>query len=74
MMDGETRFKLDAIHDDITWIKAALSGEGDKAGLIIDVDRLKRSRATTIAILWLAFTTVIGLGATAIGATFLSNH
>lgn len=68
-MDKETEVTLKTMQIDIAWIKAALGGDGDRVGVLMDVDRLKRSRATTNAVLWAVFTAMIGIGATAIGAT-----
>ncbi len=69
-MDKATEVILQAMQEDIAWIKTALGGDaGGRAGVLMDVDRLKRSRATTNRVLWAVLTTGIGLSATAIGAT-----
>lgn len=59
-MDEVTKVMLKSIQDDISEIKSYLVGEG---GLVIEVDRLKRSRAMTNAIMWTVFTAVIGVAA-----------
>jgi len=67
-MDEATKVTLKIMQEDIGEIKMYLTGDGDRVGLIIEVDRLKRSRAMANAIMWTVFTTIIGVGATAIGA------
>ena len=66
-MDGETKAKLDSMHEDIVEIKTVVKP------LVLDVDRLKRSRAIITAILWTVFAAVIGVGTAAIGSSFLSH-
>ena len=61
-----TDVKLDVIIEKLNGIETCLFGNGDKEGLRIDVDRLKRSRATHNAVLWVIFTTVLGIAGTVI--------
>lgn len=70
-MDEVTKITLKTMQEDISEIKTYLIGEGDRVGLVIEVDRLKRSRAITNGIMWTVFTALIGVAATTIGATFL---
>lgn len=69
-MDELTSLTLRTMQEDISEIKSYLVGEGDRVGLVIEVDRLKRSRAITNAIMWTVFTALVGVAATAIGAAF----
>lgn len=64
VMDAETKVILERMQHDVHEIRRALAGNGDKDGLIIDVDRLKRSRAATNAVLWALFTGIVGVLAT----------
>ena len=59
---------LEGLRDDVGEIKNVLVGVDRRNGLVADVDRLKRSRAFSNAVLWLVFTTLIGTTATAIAA------
>lgn len=56
--------KLARIATDVKEVKEILVGNGKRVGLVLDVDRLKRTRATTKAIVWVLFTTILGAGAT----------
>lgn len=58
--------KLDHVLTDLEEIKSALYGDGNHDGLRLDVDRLKRSRATHNAVLWVIFTAIIGIVSTAV--------
>jgi len=60
--------KLNLLIDQLEEVESVLYGNGDKEGLRIDVDRLKRSRATHNAVLWLLFTTLVGIGGTVAAA------
>jgi hypothetical protein len=55
--------KLASIATDVKEVKEILVGNGKRTGLVLDVDRLKRTRATTKAIVWVLFTTLLGAGA-----------
>lgn len=59
------RVLLETLHQDISEIKSILSG---KEGLVLDVDRLKRSRSMNNAIIWVIFTAAVGTITTAIAA------
>lgn len=59
---------LDTLCEDISEIKEVLVGSDRREGIIVDVDRLKRSRALFHATLWVVFTTAIGTSATVIAA------
>ena len=67
-----TDFKLDLIISKVEGLEACMFGDdAGRDGLKIDVDRLKRSRATHNAVLWVIFTTLVGVAgaivATSIG-------
>jgi len=65
---------LERLCEDVHDIKICLMGTSEsREGLLFDVDRLKRAGAMTKAILWVVFTAVIGIGATALGAAFLGK-
>ena len=55
---------IETMSEDIKEIKNCLLGSEGSTGLVIDVDRLKRSRKTVSAVCWMMFTTVLGLAAT----------
>ena len=57
---------LSALREDVKEIKEVLVGNDKREGLVMDVDRLKRSRALFHAVLWVVFTSAIGIAATAI--------
>ena len=59
---------LEGLHDDIREIKEVLVGSDRREGLVIDVDRLKRSRALFHGIMWVVFTAAIGTTATVVAA------
>lgn len=59
---------LEGLSTDVKDIKGVLIGTDKKDGLVVDVDRLKRSRMLTNAILWFVFTTVAGITGTVIAA------
>ena len=65
--------KLDVIAQDVRDIKSAVYGNGDNDGLKLDVDRLKRSRATHNAVLWVIFTGVVTIGGTVAAAIITQN-
>jgi hypothetical protein len=56
--------QLESIATDVKEVKIILVGNGKREGLVLDVDRLKRTSATTKAIVWVLFTTLLGAGAT----------
>ncbi len=58
--------KLDTIAEKVSHCESALYGDDGHDGMKIDVDRLKRSRATTNAVLWVILTTIIGIGGTVV--------
>ena len=62
--------KLDTISKSCESIEECLFGNGDKEGLRIDVDRLKRSRANVNAVLWVIFTALVGTAATLAAQVF----
>lgn len=65
---------LERLCEDVHDIKICLMGEPDKReGLLFDVDRLKRTHATLRAVVWVIFTAVLGLGATALGSMFIGK-
>lgn len=51
---------LESIQKDIAEIKTKLAGSDSKAGLVLDVDRLKSAMALQRAITWVLFTATIG--------------
>jgi hypothetical protein len=59
---------LEGLRDDVKEIKEVLVGSGSRDGVLMEVDRLKRSRALFHAVLWLVFTAAIGTTATVIAA------
>jgi hypothetical protein len=62
-------FKLDLILKKIGGIEDCLFGDdAGRDGLKLDVDRLKRSRATHNAVLWVIFTTLLGVAGTVIAS------
>lgn len=65
-MSTGTDIKLDLIIEKLHGIENCLYGNGEKEGLRIDVDRLKRSNATRNAVLWVMLTTVVGIAGTVI--------
>jgi len=67
-----TDFKLDLIIEDCKEIKSCLYGDdAGRDGLKLDVDRLKRSRSTHNAVLWVLFTTLLGVGGTVLAGVFV---
>ena len=63
--------KLDTIGQDISEIKNLLYGDGNNDGMRLDVDRLKSSRATHSKVLWVIFTTVLGIGGTVVAGIIM---
>lgn len=61
---------LESLRTDVKEIKEVLVGGDQRQGLIVDIDRLKRSRALFHAVLWTVFTAAIGVAATVIAAAF----
>ena len=59
---------LDSLRDDIREIKEVLVGSDKRQGLVMDVDRLKRSRTLFHAVVWVVFTSMVGTAATVIAA------
>lgn len=69
-----TDFKLDLILKKCEGIEDCLFGDSaGRDGLKLDVDRLKRSRATHNAVLWVIFTTLLGVAGTVIVGTISGN-
>lgn len=64
---------LEGLSDNITDIKDALLGKDGKDGVLIDVDRLKRSRKRSNAFLWAIFIAFTGATGTVL-ATFILEH
>jgi hypothetical protein len=62
-----TDYKLDQVLGKLAGIEDCLFGDdAGRDGLKLDVDRLKRSRATHNAVLWVIFTTLLGVAGTVI--------
>lgn len=61
---------LGTMQTDVKEIKSVLLGAENRSGLVMDVDRLKRSNAILNAVVWLMFTTAIGSIATVAVAYF----
>ena len=59
---------LEQLHDDVREIKDVLVGSDRREGLIIDVDRLKRTRTLFHGVLWVIFTSAIGTTATVVAS------
>lgn len=59
---------LEGLRDDVKEIKEVLLGSDRRDGVLMEVDRLKRSRAMFHAVLWVVFTAAIGTTATVIAA------
>jgi len=73
-MDNETRSKLKDIHDDVKKCLAYIEGDEGHDGLRLDVDRLKRSRTTNNAVLWIIFTAGLGAAGTVIVSLVAQHH
>jgi hypothetical protein len=69
-MSEKTEMQLDICIEKLGGIEQCLYGGDGEPGMRIDVDRLKRSRATHNAVLWLILSTVIGIAGTALAVTF----
>lgn len=63
---------LEGLRDDVKEIKGVLVGDDRRDGMVLEVDRLKRSRAMFHAVLWVCFTAIVGTAATVI-ASFVQN-
>lgn len=62
-------YKLDLIIAKVEGLEECLFGDdAGRDGMRLDVDRLKRSRATHNAVLWVIFTTLIGVAGTVIAS------
>jgi len=61
---------LENIQGDLLEVKQVLVGGDHRQGLVMDVDRLKRTRKLFSAVLWVVFTSVIGTCATVVGSMF----
>lgn len=59
---------LEGLRDDVKEIKDVLLGSERRDGVLMEVDRLKRSRSMFHAVLWVVFTAAIGTTATVIAA------
>ena len=64
---------LEGLSENVHEIKDVLVGKDLRNGIVADVDRLKRSRVITNAVLWFVFTTLVGTTATAIAAVILKQ-
>lgn len=62
---------LAQVRDDMCEIKEVLVGSDHREGIIMDVDRLKRSRKLFHAVLWVVFTATVGTSATLIAAAIM---
>lgn len=58
------------VSEDIKEIKEVLVGGTKREGLVMDVDRLKRTRTMFHAVLWVIFTSAVGTCATVVGSMF----
>jgi len=65
--------KLDTLIRDVEQLQSDQYGDGNHDGIRIDVDRLKRSRANQNAVLWVLFTSVVGMAA-AFALDFLNKN
>ncbi len=61
---------LEGLSETVNEIKSALLGND---GVILEVDRLKRSRKRSNAILWVVFVTAIGTTGTVL-ASYIADH
>ncbi len=61
---------LEGLSENVTKIKEALLGDD---GVILEVDRLKRSRKLSNAVLWAVFLTAIGTTGTVVAAFIADN-
>ena len=61
---------LEGLSENVAEIKEALLGDD---GVILEVDRLKRSRKFSNAVLWVVFLTAIGTTGTVV-ASYISDH
>ena len=59
---------LESLRDDVKEIKEILVGSDKRQGVIMDIDRLKRSRALFHAVLWAVFIAAIGMAASVIAS------
>jgi len=67
-----TDYKLDRCLDSLEGIESCLFGDdAGRDGIKLDVDRLKRSRSTHNAVLWVLFTTLLGVGGTVLAGVFI---
>ena len=70
VLQAQQTILLEGLRADVKEIKEVLIGTDKREGLILEVDRLKRSRHVTNAVLWTIFTAIIGTVATGI-ATYI---
>lgn len=63
---------LELVRANVEEIKDVLVGTDRRNGLVVDVDRLKRSRALSTAVWLIVFTAVVGAAATAVAAMIFS--
>lgn len=64
---------LQELHSDVKGIKAVLLGDDRREGLVMDVDRLKRTKALMQAAVWVIFTAAVGTCATLLSAFFIKG-
>lgn len=63
-------YKLDVIIQKVEGLEDCMFGDdAGRDGMRLDVDRLKRSRATDRRMLWVLFTTLVGVAGAVIATT-----
>lgn len=62
---------LEIVSGDVKAIKDSLVGTNDHPGLMMEIDRLKRSQTILNAVTWFAFTTTLGAIITFLTSTYL---
>lgn len=68
LLQAQQTIILEGLRADVKEIKEVLIGTDKSDGMILEVDRLKRSRQVTNAVLWTIFTALIGTVATGLAA------
>lgn len=68
LLQAQQTIILEGLRADVKEIKEVLIGTDKSDGMILEVDRLKRSRQVTNAVLWTIFTVLIGTVATGLAA------
>lgn len=64
---------LETVSSDVKAIKESLVGSVDHPGLLVEIDRLKRSQSILNAVTWFAFTTTIGAILTFVVSSYLTR-